>query len=99
MQAPAKAAVERPRTTARPRARARGPARRASGPRRGEEDRCPAAFGVLRAEPFDVVLARYSHATWPEIRIRKRRVHEVTALDGDHPSRAAVADEVHGDVR
>src|SRR5688572_24877400 len=92
-------AASRPRTTAPRLQRAQVRARRASVPGRGEEDRCAEAIGVLRAEPFDVVLACDIHTTWSELRIGKGRVHEVAALDSDHPSRGAVADEVDGDVR
>src|SRR5258705_10745194 len=72
---------------------------RASIPGRGEEDRCAEALGVLRAKAFDVVLVSDIDPTWPELRIGKGRVDEVAALDRDHATGHAVADEVDGDVR
>src|SRR6266540_2535654 len=99
----ARAMAWRSRPVARsPAARVRPPGRRtprASIPGSGEEDRCAEAFGVLRAEAFDVVLLSDIDATWPELRIGKGRVHEVAALDRHHSTRHAVADEVDGDVR
>src|ERR1700687_1267315 len=66
---------------------------------RGEEDGRAEAIGVLRAEAIDVVLMRDIHPARSELRVGKSGVHEVTALDRDHPSRRAVADEIDRDVR
>src|SRR5258705_2204057 len=71
----------------------------ASIPGRGEKDRRAEAFGVLGAKALDVVLVCDIDAARAELRIGKARVDEVAALDRDHATGHAVADEVDGDVR